>query len=693
MKNEKLINGIAVFVLTVLLTLGGIGCLVTGMELEAKLVPVAFGCAVAAAAGVLCGSFRMGWLPPGVVMLLGGWLWAKKLLARSVETLLYLLSVQYNKGYSCGVFYWSETAPNGEITLALCIFGAFVAGLLGWFLIKGWMPVLPGLLALAPVIACLVLTDTVPGERWLFAVLLSLCLMLLTQSARGKEANQPGCLTALLLIPVTVALAMLFLLIPQETYHRQGGAQALEDWVMQWFENPVEETVQEVFAPSGTADERVNLKAVGPKQYQMNIVMEMTAQESGPLYLRGQIYDGYDGLSWSNSGDSDIGKNYLLQSRSLELTVETKRVQPLLYLPYVSYHPLEKGKVENEERLKDYTVTYTPLTQYDESWNSIRMEIPEELNPFLQLPSATKQQAKNFLPEQTDASAGGMWRYAQAVAQVVRDSAKYDLRTQSMPREEADFALWFLEESDTGYCIHFASATAVLLRAAGIPARYVTGYLVSAKAGDTVRVQQKDAHAWVECYIAGIGWQVLEATPADGTSPVPQETTQQTAQNQPVPTEPVDIPQDSQPTQVTQPQIPQPNQSTSPVGGADAPQKSETREMPTWLGTAVWVLLAVAAVPAQWQLRLWLRRRRFARGDTNQRVLVRFREIVRHCRIRRKSPEKEIILLAQRAKFSQHTIMPEELARMDAWLEKSRRDFQRESLWLQPVYTLLLALY
>ena len=129
------------------------------------------------------------------------------------------------------------------------------------------------------------------------------------------------------------------------------------------------------------------------------------------------------------------------------------------------------------------------------------------------------------------------------------------------------------------------------------------------------------------------------------------------------------------------------------IGGADGPDQPEKRELPGWLGTAVWILLAVAAVPVQWQLRLWLRGRAFVRGDTNRQALIRFREMVRHCRIRRKPPEKDMILLAQKAKFSQHTITPEELAKMDTWLEKSRRDFQRQSLWLQPVYTLLLALY
>ena len=48
-----------------------------------------------------------------------------------------------------------------------------------------------------------------------------------------------------------------------------------------------------------------------------------------------------------------------------------------------------------------------------------------------------------------------------------------------MDLDSEDFAIWFLTEADTGYCIHFATAAVVLLRAAGIPARYVDGYVVN----------------------------------------------------------------------------------------------------------------------------------------------------------------------------------------------------------------------
>lgn len=65
-----------------------------------------------------------------------------------------------------------------------------------------------------------------------------------------------------------------------------------------------------------------------------------------------------------------------------------------------------------------------------------------------------------------------------------------------------------LFRSRIGYCEHFASAYAFLLRAAGVPARVVTGYQGGERnpLGDYLIVRQSDAHAWVEAWIAGVGW-------------------------------------------------------------------------------------------------------------------------------------------------------------------------------------------
>lgn len=78
-----------------------------------------------------------------------------------------------------------------------------------------------------------------------------------------------------------------------------------------------------------------------------------------------------------------------------------------------------------------------------------------------------------------------------------------------------DFVDYFLFENKKGYCTSFATSMAVLARCAGIPTRYVEGFLVdySDRAGEGYLVRNSNAHAWVEAYFEGIGWIPFEPTP------------------------------------------------------------------------------------------------------------------------------------------------------------------------------------
>jgi len=73
----------------------------------------------------------------------------------------------------------------------------------------------------------------------------------------------------------------------------------------------------------------------------------------------------------------------------------------------------------------------------------------------------------------------------------------------------------FLLEEETGYCEYFASGAAILLRLAGVPTRYVTGFLVSYKDDLTGLwiARNMDAHAWVEAWDKELRqWRIVEAT-------------------------------------------------------------------------------------------------------------------------------------------------------------------------------------
>jgi len=75
----------------------------------------------------------------------------------------------------------------------------------------------------------------------------------------------------------------------------------------------------------------------------------------------------------------------------------------------------------------------------------------------------------------------------------------------------------FILQRKAAHCEYFASAAVVLLRALGVPTRYVSGYFAHEGDGrNALLVRQRDAHAWAESWVAGAGWVTVDATPGGG---------------------------------------------------------------------------------------------------------------------------------------------------------------------------------
>jgi transglutaminase-like putative cysteine protease len=100
----------------------------------------------------------------------------------------------------------------------------------------------------------------------------------------------------------------------------------------------------------------------------------------------------------------------------------------------------------------------------------------------------------------------------RALAMIRRDFA-YTLNVPLAGRNEIDD---FLFDRREGYCEHFSSAFVVLMRAAGIPARVVTGYAGAYRnpLGDYWLVRKSDAHAWAEVWLPARGWVRVDPTAA-----------------------------------------------------------------------------------------------------------------------------------------------------------------------------------
>lgn len=702
MKRKLQILAVAVALATAAVT-GGIGGLMSGMLIESNLLLVAAVAMVTALAGGFCFQRRLSYVPAAVLGVLGLALWVLGPLNRSSEHLTWYISSLYDSGYGCGILRWSgESLLNGSSTLALCYVAAWLSLAVTRSVVKQKRNFLGTIAVLLPMLPCLVLTDTVPGAGYLFVTLLCFAVLLLTQTVRERDPAQAIRLMGWLVVPVALAIGLLLLLCPRDTYTGQAGAEKLEEIVSSWFD--IEEQTQTPKPPiklSVAADvtaREVELTKVGPQNPGVQVVMQVQAEKTGTLYLRGSAYNCYDGTQWSISQDGwSRDGEFAPGGKNLTLQITTNGTHNVLYLAYAptAAPALENGRLNNTRGVTEYTVSYAPTMGYQTGWEQLQNSVPADMQMYLALPEATKTKAREHLrtsvglPKE-NMTAGDIYRYATTISALVRNCANYDLNTPAMPADAEDFALWFLKESDTGYCVHYASATAVLLRAAGIPARYVSGYLVRAQGGQTVNVRHKDAHAWVEYYIPGVGWMMLESTASGGDSPV--------VVTQPPETEPsaaTTLPEETTEgaTSQTETTPPENEQTTPPDPGKPLPQEKPEKQDASWLGALAVTVAVIAGILAQWRLRVALRRQNNRRGKPNAKALRRWQEVALCARLLHRKPDARLHALAQKAKFSRETITSAELRQFEESLKNSHKELRQRPIWNQLVYTLILALY
>ena len=649
-------------VLSVLAAWSAVGCLESAFSLPmAAQRPVLL---VWLLWAVLCSTvlFRRwgGALLLALATLGAAWLWYGGAFGPQTVSLLGTLAKAYDGGYGFGVPEALQV-PQIAQDLPLAVLGMVLILAVSRTVCRRRGNILPVLLLLLCLALCLVVTDTVPAPRYLFGLLAAVCLLLLTDSVRRESGPQASRLSAVAAVPVALALAALFYCFPPGSY--VNNTQALrENLLTALTDLPQMMQSQGISLLSGLRPrEKVELSSL-PTQLLLGIpVAEVTAEQSGSLYLRMQDYDVYTGTAWeSTSARQDTLAGSGGQYGAVRLSMLSSQRAPLIPAFPDGQVFLTDGAAEGNEREQTFLVREFSLAAYPgDQW--------------LTLPEETALRARELL-QSARIGTQSVEQTVQAVAEYVRSSAAYDRGGTAMGADATDFALWFLQEAEQGYCIHFATAAAVLLRSAGIPARYVTGYRVDAQAGQPVRVTSDDAHAWVEYYnYRTWGWYVLEATPA---AQEPQETT--------VPTAP------GEETRSTVPETAAPTQSaamqTSP------PQQQEEQAVTRWT-LPLWVpltlaLLALAALLAEGQrlVRIELRRRRQGRGGNNQRAAACAQELQQLSRLTRVRIPEELTQLTEKAVFSQHTLTPEELRVYALCQAAYRRRLPQAPWWKKPLY-------
>ncbi|MFM2223579.1 MAG: hypothetical protein RLZZ78_1836, partial [Armatimonadota bacterium] len=140
-------------------------------------------------------------------------------------------------------------------------------------------------------------------------------------------------------------------------------------------------------------------------------------------------------------------------------------------------------------------------------------ESSEQKVASLEVPDDLTGPLERFV-ERNGIEAGFTEETAQAVVAALQREHSYSLTFSPNP---GDALASFLDApGDDAHCAYFASATVMLLRHLGYPARLVSGFFAHEPAADGITVRGRDAHAWAEVHVPNKGWVLVEATPAAG---------------------------------------------------------------------------------------------------------------------------------------------------------------------------------
>lgn len=172
------------------------------------------------------------------------------------------------------------------------------------------------------------------------------------------------------------------------------------------------------------------------------------------------------------------------------------------------------------------------VTDYDYAFNLVPQKATPEWNPdylenevygvCLEVPEKTREgilKSKKIPKWYREVLDGTLTMTTSekvyGVVEFVKNLHPYDQQTP-YPPEGSDFVTWFITQAKSGFCVHYATTAAVLLRMIGVPTRYVTGYLTGSDVFVSgSEISMRDAHAWFEFFDPDYGWILDDATPGN----------------------------------------------------------------------------------------------------------------------------------------------------------------------------------
>ncbi|MDP1593690.1 MAG: DUF3488 and transglutaminase-like domain-containing protein [Gallionella sp.] len=276
---------------------------------------------------------------------------------------------------------------------------------------------------------------------------------------------------------------------------------------------------QDAFARSGL-DDTMSPGSVGRLALSDAVAFRVSYQGKPPprsrMYWRGPVLWDFDGHNWTpGRATQGIAPQFSATGRataySVTLEPHNKRWLFALDMPdsiSVPARLTDDFQLLNSEPVNE-RLRYEARSRLD--YHANLQESPSQLQRALQLPPTLNPRARQLATS---------WRADDDQAIVRRalgyfneQNFYYTLEPPTLGRNSTDDFLFITRR---GFCEHYASAFVFLMRAAGIPARVVTGYQGGEynAYGNYHIVRQSDAHAWAEVWLTGQGWVRIDPTAA-----------------------------------------------------------------------------------------------------------------------------------------------------------------------------------
>lgn len=259
------------------------------------------------------------------------------------------------------------------------------------------------------------------------------------------------------------------------------------------------------------------------------------------MYWRTLVLDRFDGKTWRRNKKSkqdivkpaqlnkqlDLTKTQMSNRFSYQVIAEPSYQRWLFGLDVMRLDEVKQNKIVYQ--LKDHTLISREKIAQPMSY-SVTSFLDSPLNLFLndkvkQNNLSIDKQANPKLMKLAAQLKRESSDNSEIINQVLSTFRKQNYRYTLSPPALVNNSLdEFYFDTQSGFCEHYASSFTFLMRAAGIPARMVLGYLGGEfnTSGNYYSILQRDAHAWSEVWLQGKGWVRIDPTAAVDPSRVEQ---------------------------------------------------------------------------------------------------------------------------------------------------------------------------